>query len=391
MSKERKTSVPKRIALAMLFSLIVSESGLFGSKTAEAQTRTWNWQTETIDAAGSFPSVVVDTHGDIHVSYLHEGKGVMYAFRPAGTSQWFTMAIDEKGMPYNETTGIALDPQDNPHICFTPGPLKYSSFNGHEWKTELIGTNTTTLEYTCSVAISHSGVPHIIWYQTHSSDGTPFLHLRYATKQDGVWLMQTVDFEYETGKWNSLVLDPSGIPHFSYSSLSGGELRYATLNADKWNVNIIDSRNFKDNGSFNRGLGNSIVLDAGGNPEISFYNDGLLKFARRTGSQWKTEIVDHVSASQGWSRYRSSVVLDSQAMPHICYEDYGAVKHAVWDGAKWQIQTLTPGSNQSRSPSMGIGAGDILYVVYRDTLDSSLKIAIGTPSIHGGETLGKVK
>ena len=389
MRNTRNTAMPGKLLLLMVAGLIVLSSAFFAPNTVRAQARTWTWESETIDTGGSFPSLAVDKQGNVHVSYLREGKGVMYGFRPAGNSKWFTMVIDPKSMPSNETTGIALDPQDNPHICFTPGPLKYSSFDGHEWKTELIGTNTSTLEYTCSVAISRKGEPHIVWYQTHSPDGTPFLHIRYAAKKDGVWLMRTVDFDFETGKWNSIGLDAAGLPHLSYSSLSGGELRYAALNADKWDVETIDSRNFKDNGSFNRGLGNAIALDVNGNPEISFYNDALLKFTKRIAGQWKTEVVDHVSSSPSWSRYRSSIILDSHAMPHICYEDFGAVKHAVWDGVKWQLQTVTLGSIQSRTPSMGIGADDTLYIAYRDSLDSSLKIVIGTPTIVKEQNSGK--
>jgi hypothetical protein len=386
MRNKQKTGMPRRLLLFAVASLLAPNTAFFASKPLMAQTRTWTWESETIDTGGSFPSLAVDKQGNLHVSYLREGKGVMYGFRPAGSSKWFTMVIDSRSMPSNETTGIALDPQENPHICFTPGPLKYSSFDGHEWKTELIGTNTSTLEYTCSVAISSTGEPHIVWYQTHSPDGTPFLHIRYAAKKDGVWLMRTVDFDFETGKWNSIRLDAAGLPHLSYSSLSGGELRYAALNDDKWDVETIDSRNFKDNGSFNRGMGNAIALDVDGNPEISYYNDALLKFTKRIAGLWKTEVVDHVSASSSWSRYRSSIVLDSHAMPHICYEDSGAVKHAVWDGAKWQLQTLTLGSIQSRTPSMGLSADDKVYIAYRDSLDSTLKIAIGTPTAVKGQT-----
>jgi hypothetical protein len=352
----------------------------FGSAAEHAQRQIWNWQNETIDSAGKFPSVAVDKSGGVHVSYIHEGKGVMYAFRPAGATKWFIMPIDSKGGPSNETTGIALDLNGNPHICFTPGPIKYDSFDGHEWRGEVIGSNTMPLEYTCSIAVSATGVPHIIWYQTHNEDGTLFLHLRHAAKESGVWLVRTVDFDFETGKWNSIAVDPTGKPHLSYSALSGGELRYATLDDNKWKISVIDSRNFKDNGSFNRGFGSSLILGRDGNPEISYYNDALLKFARNGAGKWKTEIVDHIMASGSWSGYRSSLLLDNHAVPHICYEDSGAVKHSFWNGEKWQIQLITPGGIQSRWPSMTIDLNDRLYIVYRDTLDGSLKVSVGTPT-----------
>ncbi len=383
MSQERRiTALLPRAWLALFISAFAAH-GVFIPKV---QAQTWSWHTETIDSAGKFPSLVIDKEGNIHVSYIRAGKGIMYAFRSVSAPRWFPLVIDGHGGPDGETTGIALDPQGNPHICFTPGPIKYSSFDGHEWKTEFIGTNTIYLEYTCSVAVSQDGTPHVIWYQTHNPDATYYNHLRYAVKQKGIWLMRTVDLEFETGKWNSIVVDAAGNPHISYSSLAGGELRYATLDSGKWNINIIDSRNMSD-GAFNRGLGSSIILDRDGHPEISYYNDAILKFARKVDGRWKTEIVDHVSGSSGWSGYKSSLLLDSHGIPHICYEDSGAVKHAIWSDNKWLVQLITTGGTESRWPSMAIGTDDTLYIAFRDAEDNSLKVAIGSPSnLHEGTT-----
>jgi hypothetical protein len=365
--------------LSVCLILFVFVFTAYGIVPVEASAQARNWQTETIDSSGRFPSAVVDKQGNLHVSYIHEGKGVMYAFRPIGVPRWFPLVVDGHGGPAGETTGIALDPQGNPHICFTPGPLKYSSFNGQDWKTEFIGANPMFLEYTCSISISRDGTPHIIWYQTHNPDATYYNHLRYAVKQKGIWLVRTVDLEFETGKWNSIVVDSAGNPHLSYSSLAGGELRYATLDSDKWSIDIIDSRNLTE-GAFNRGLGSSIILDRDGHPEISYYNDGILKLARKTEGRWKVEIVDRVSGSSGWAGYKSTLLLDSHGIPHICYEDAGAVKLAVWNGNKWQIQLITTGGTESRWPSMAIGSDDTLYVVYRNPEDDSLKVAISNPA-----------
>jgi hypothetical protein len=175
------------------------------------------------------------------------------------------------------------------------------------------------------------------------------------------------------------VVDAAGNPHLSYSSQAGGELRYATLDSDKWNISIIDSRNLSE-GAFNRGLGSSIILDRDGHPEISYYNDAILKFARKIDGRWKTEIVDHVSGSSGWSGYKSTLLLDSHGIPYICYEDAGAVKLATLNGNKWQIQLITAGGTQSRWPSMAMGSDDTFYIVFRDAEDDSLKMAFSNPS-----------
>lgn len=384
---EREIATQSQRVLSLFLGLVFAVAGPL---IPGAQAQTWNWQTETVDSSGRFPSLAVDRQGNVHMSYILEGRGVMYAFRPAGVPQWFKLLVDTHNGPTSETTGIALDPQGNPHICFTPGPIKYSSFDGHDWKTEFIGTNTTFLEYTCSVAISHDGKPHIIWYQTHNPDFTAYNHLRHAIKQKGIWLVRTVDPDFETGKWNSMVVDAAGSPHISYSGLAGGELRYATLDSDKWDINIIDSRNMP-NGSYNRGFGSSIILDRDGNPEISYYNDMVLKFARKIGGRWKTEIVDRISGSNGWSGYKSSLLLDSNGTLHICYEDSGAVKHAAWNGEKWVIQLITTGGTQSRWPSMAIDVNNTLYIAFRDAEDDSLKVAIGSLSNPREKNLGPTK
>ena len=377
-----------RMAIAPLWFFVFLSALLLLSAGGYAQAPSWTWQAETVDSGGAFPSLAVDKQLNLHLSYVRTGGSIMYAFRPAATSQWFKLSVDPGGGSANMTTGIALDSQGNPHICLTPGPLKYSHFDGHQWKTDFIGANTSLLEYTCSIKISDQGVPQIIWYQTHNEDGTPFLHIRYAAKRDGIWTTQTIDFDFETGKWNSIALDASGTPHISYSALSGGELRYASLDGDKWSVNIIDSRNFKDNGSFNRGFGNSITLDQDESPHISYYHDTLLKYARKVNGVWKTEVVDTVSGSRGWSGYKSVILLDSHGLPHICYEDSGAVKHAYWDGAKWRIQLITAGGLQARWPSAAIDANDTIYIAYRDSFDSSLKVSIGKLSNQTVKSVG---
>ena len=374
--------VEQRVRL-FLVGLAFAALGLLFAKTSVAQGQTWSWRTEEVDSVGKFPAVSIDKQDSIHISYIHEGKGLMYAFRSSGSPKWYTMLVDAGGGPGNQTTGMALDSAGYPHICFTPGPLKYSSFDGHEWKTEWIGTNTSLLEYTCSIAIASNGTPHLIWYQTHNQDGSPFNHIRYAVKRDGVWLTQTIDFDFETGKWNSLALDGAGTPRLSYSSLAGGELRFAALASNRWDIGVIDSRNFKDNGSFNRGFGSSLILDSDGNPVISYYNDSLLKIARKREGKWKIEIVDHIAQSNAWSAYRSTLLIDSQGFLHICYEDSGAIKHAVWDGSGWRIQLITAGGLQPRWPSMAIDSAGTLYVVYREPVDNTLKMAVGVAAASG--------
>jgi len=95
--------------------------------------------------------------------------------------------------------------------------------------------------------------------------------------------------------------------------------------------------------------------------------------------KWKIEAVAPVLKSIGWAEFTSDLVFDKQGRPHIRYEDGGAVKHAYWDGSKWRIQIVVqPGSETSLYSSMKIDADDTLYISYKDPVDGSLKVAIGS-------------
>jgi hypothetical protein len=343
------------------------------SVTARAQS----WTYDLIDLPAKFPSLAVDSNSNLHISYSDSTGALKYGFRPAGSAKWFFMTIDKQLGAF--TTRLTLDANDNPHICYTPGIIKYAHFDGKKWQTIQIAKDSGEIGYTCSIAIAKDGTPHLTWYQL--SGPTPnYLHMRYAVLKDNAWLVRTLDFDNETGKWNSMVLDAQGNPLISYSAWYNGELRLAHWNGQKWEFNTADSRT-RSHGEFNIGEGNSLVLDSDGKPHVSFYSEKALKYARLVGEEWKVETVDQFSWLGGWAHFRSSIVLDKQARPHICYEDAGVLKHAYWDGKQWRIQVLARNGLESlRYETMAIGPDDTIYVAFRDPEDNTLKLATGRPT-----------
>jgi hypothetical protein len=76
------------------------------------------------------------------------------------------------------------------------------------------------------------------------------------------------------------------------------------------------------------------------------------------------------------------VLLDKAGNPHIIYQDGGTVKHAYWNGKEWKLQLVVrSGPDGNRYVSADIDKNtDVIYVAYRDPEDTSLKVAVGTPS-----------
>lgn len=342
--------------------------------------QTWKWTTETVDTYGVQTSIAVDQNLNLNISYF--SGGVKYAFRPADSSRWFTMDVAPGGGYAELFTRLTLDPDGNPHICYTPGVLKYASFENHRWNIQQIDPQSGLIDYTCSLAVAADGTRHVLWYQYGAPGGGYYLHAKHAVLLKGVWMARTVDFDGQAGKWNCLVLDAQGNPHVSYDSYLNGELKYAYWDGKEWKRTVVDSPNISPNGPFHHGLGNSLVLNGDGKAQISYEDDASVKYAWEKDSLWKVDTVDTVTLTGSWIGYRTRQALDPQGYPHIVYEDAGAVKHAYWDGSKWSIQVISgAGPKPHRYENIAIDRKGNIYISYQDAVDESVKVAIGRPQM----------
>jgi hypothetical protein len=349
--------------------------------------QTYTWTTQVIDIEGGDSSIVVDHDGNIHVSYHYPTHAVLkYAFLPAGSSHWFTMPIDD--LLGDFLTRITVDDKGNPYICYSPKVLKFAHFDGGHWSVQQIDPGNGVVNYYCSVRVGANGDPQVSWYVESG------VWLRYAVLHDGVWTARNIDAEGGPGKFNSMVLDAQGNPHVSYIGLVGVKLKYAHFDGKEWIRTIVDSQDM-DRAGLDRGMGNSIALDSHGNPMISYFDTGSLKFARLQNGKWNLERIDTFPPSMPWSwrSFRSTVMLDRQGNPHIGYESVLGIKHAWWDGTKWHTQLILGPSGITTDGSMTMDAKDNLYFCYTDPVDRSLKLAIGhfTPSEVSSDAVAKEK
>src|SRR5258708_6240599 len=321
-----------RAFCSMLLLLTASVCPLAGVSSGEG---TWTWTTETVDQAGEFTSLAADKDGNLHVSYSTGTGAIKYAFRQAETGKWFTRVVDS-GEAY---TDLALDSQGNPHICYPFRVMKYANWDGKTWKVQTIATDTARIAFSCAVEVSPDGVPHLIWYRDQNADNSLFTHLKYAELKDGVWAVRTVDWDTQTGKFESMTLDSHGNPVLSYDAWVKGELKFARWDGNAWDIRTVDDRGRAGN-SYNIGMGNSIALDSHDQALMSYEERNVLKLARQQGSRWAIEKVDTINTLGGWVGFRTSLALDRQGFPHIAYDDAGTLKHAFWDGQKWHIEVI---------------------------------------------------
>ncbi|HEX7960179.1 MAG TPA: hypothetical protein VF493_09695 [Terriglobales bacterium] len=347
--------------------------------------KTWVWSEQLVDAQpGKFTSIAIDQQGDIHLIYSSDAGAFQYGFRPAGETKWYIMPLENgTGFP-----NIKLDASGNAHACLainSSGVIKYGEWDGHRWKFQQIAPGTGPVWFSCSVAVSPNGTPHVTWYQERGPDSVIYGHYKYAELNDGVWLVKTGDFAPLAGKWHSMVVDKQGKTHISYDSFANGELRYAIKDGSNWNIRIADSRHASSIEE-SLGMGSSLVLDSKGLARISYQTDTLLKYAEeQPDGFFKSRVVDSLRNPWGsWVGYRTTLLLDKDQLPHIIYEDSGNLKHAYWNGEKWTVRILVRASmDPYRYSAAAIDGNDRIYITYRDSQDSSIKLLIGQPDEKG--------
>lgn len=383
------------ILIPILFMLVSS------SRTIAQTQTTWKWTIENVDNSAQFTSLAVDADGNVHLAYGsgRDGYDFKYAFRAAGNGKWFVMTLEKEYHGY--ATNIAIDRNDNPHICLTPREIKYASWNGKSWHVQVIDPRSGTAEFNCSIAFGADNTPNVTWFQTRNAGNQGFLHIKHANLRDGLWMVRTIDFDRECGKWNSIVLDPQGHPHVAYSVFPPGELKYAVFDGKQWHFTLVDSPGLEKT-HFATGMGVSLALNDKEAYFMSFYespgfdadtrDQGSLKVAHLVDDKWKIDTIDQVLKGQGWAEYISDLGFDHRGFPHISYEDGGALKHAYWDGERWRVQLLAGAAGESTIySSMKIGPDDTIYISYRDASDGSLRVAVGHPARNDAPQAASVK
>lgn len=201
-----------------------------------AERRAGQWITETVDVqgwVGYFPSLVYDRRGTPHISYFDQtNNDIKYAMRT--DRGWHIETIDASGQPgFHLPTGftrLALSCEPDSEQCDTQRPHVAYLFARYK-----------------------------------SGDGA----LRYATRHDWGWKIETVDADRGTGEFPSLQLDHQGHPWISYYRISTwdfvqGELRLAHSNGETWQVEVVDAQE-------NAGRHNMLALTADDRPVIAYY------------------------------------------------------------------------------------------------------------------------
>jgi|SRR6516225_1167107 hypothetical protein len=373
----------KRQVGAILVGWMLSFLWLMSLPTMGAQGQ---WQIEIVDGGvadvGRFSALAIDHDGNLHVSYNQFRNTLRYAYRGTRDKQWYKMTVDTDGGTF---ISLAVDSKDRPHIAYNSmylSGLHYAYWNGSRWIKQNIDPARTS--HLTSIGLDSSGNPRISYYLEETPDRRYALLLKYAYFDGKTWYVQTLDHHITRGKFNSIAIDDLGNPHIAYSDQGAGDLRYIYSDGSGWQTKIPDARHTHNNYV---GIGNSIALDAAGDPAIAYLDTSrhTVKFTRWTENRWATEVVDQLVDVPSIAD-RVSLKLDSHGLPHIAYYDggLGELKYAWRDDKNdWHVSVVdSKGGNVGQYPALCLGTHDEPYISYYDANSGQLLLAyLQGPSI----------
>jgi len=237
------------------------------------------------------------------------------------TDEWTIFSVDISGN-VGRGTSIAIDSNGHPHISYfdyANHALKYARWTGSDWFIETVDSPVAMFN---SIAIDSNDRPHI-GYMYYSTDPS-IIYLKYAVWTGSEWEKSIIDSDRIPGWSVHLALDLNDNPHMSYAvndnpqqynSWEGGDIKHAWMEDAIWKIETVETFCWCENS-----------IDISSNNEVCIAFDQLyqtqssgtyaiLKFAKKTNSDWDISTVDPSALRNG----AVSLVIGSNDKPHISY------------------------------------------------------------------------
>ena len=288
----------------------------------------------------------------------------------ATQSNWVVEIVDRDYV--ERANSLALDSRDRPHIAYVnstgggqPIWIRYATKANGSWQVQTLEA-MWNVEGGPSLAIDSQDRP---WVAYPRGDSMNTQHdLRLARWVGSAWAFQTVQpFGVEAGWWPSLALDRQDRPRIAYySNITDGpgglQLVYAAWDDISWQYQIVFSSSQLSANYLPTSYPISLKLDSFDQPHIAEGGNGTLSYFSWDGTRWEPQFPS-LPARGGES---VSLALDSRDQPHIAYYDGTATnpKYVHWDGTTWVRETPVSLGSIGEGLSLVLDSSDEPHISY---------------------------
>jgi hypothetical protein len=275
---------------------------------------------------------------------------------------------------------IAIDQSGNTHIAYLDGyTLIYATYDGQEWTNQTIATNAIYLIF--SLVIDSNGNPHLLYEKKLEGP------LKIADWNGEAWTTQDTGVAYTD--FAALAVDSLGNPSIVYTTFTTNinhedwskntvntSLNYAKWTGTNWDTQIVDTVMYDSLSSISFTLTNSNV------PYILYSpssNLNSIKLATTENSKWKIQEAELPPSTGNCG----NIAVDSKGYAHfLCTQPYQnstslrTILYATFNLSTWNTQTITSGidvgtvanlvldSQDNPHFTFSIYEGDSMYVTY---------------------------
>jgi hypothetical protein len=338
------------------------------------------------EVVGLFTSIAVDNNRVPRISYFSETLDDL-KYAELTDDGWETETVFSDGRT-GLYTSLAINLANNrPFISyydFGTNEMKLAQPSSGGWSDRVLATAGTTGVYV-SMELDSNNYPHIAYFDDSSSS------LRYARWTGTGWERWELDTRGAAGLYATLALDSNDYPHIAYYSAAVNELLYIRWTGTKWTGTNVDNDNpsiVDTNGDVGKYA--SIDLDSSNIPHISYaytYLDGddnlrsLLKYATWNGTSWVTSVVDN----SGDTGFYSSIAIGPDNAPRIAYfeeqNDEARYAYYVPASSRWEFEIIDPVGSVGTYMSLAVDPFGVAHVSYYDFtpfITPRLKYAVRT-------------
>ncbi len=382
----------------------------------------WTWNTTEVVSTESTdssytPSLAVDTLGNVHIAWFdmtdYAGSGaeedIFYKRWEDTSSSWTTTeVVSTESVGSSVFPSLAVDTLGNIHVAWQSvdvgGTLSEHQISYKRWDassqtwttTELVSTESTDFSGYPSLAVASSGNVHIAWqdWSDYAGSGTDAdIFYKSWDASSSSWSTTEV-VSTESTSWTftpSIVVDTLGNIHIAWFDLTD----YAGAGTDvdifykrfdssssSWTItDVVSTESTLDSED------SSLVVDTLGNIHIAWTDDTDYAgagtdadiFYKRWDSFYSawtiTEVVTPESTSNS---YVPSLAVDSARNVHIAWTDetdYTGAGHPLilykrWDASysDWTTAKVvsTESTGQSYNPSLTADSAGNVHIVWED-------------------------